>query len=365
MKKDRISILEPSLVGNERSYVNKCFDDNWISSQGKFVSQFEELVVREGIGHALATSNGTVALHLALVALGIGDGDEVIVPNITFGATLNAVMYTGAKPVLVDVNPLDWNICRESLNSAYSAATKAVLPVALFGNPSGMNHVAEWATQNDVYCIIDAAEAVGSTIEGQDIGTYGDAVIYSYFGNKTITTGEGGAVVFKDHMFFEHARVLRDHGMTPGRRYHHEYLGYNYRLTNLQAAVGVAQYERLNEVLLKRQAILTHYKERLSNGDVQFQYVDESSTTSCWVVAIRTAEAVRNKIETALTQDNIEYRRCFEPMNIQPAFKESKCVGTFEKSNKLYNEVLLLPTHLNLQLEDVERVIYAVLKGLK
>jgi perosamine synthetase len=360
----KITVLEPNLSGNERRYVNQCIDDNWISSQGTFVKSFEVSMARQTGRSALSTCNGTVAIHLALTALGVKSKDEVIVPNLTFGATVNAVLHAGAVPVIVDVDVRDWNICRQTLDSALTPATKAIIPVALFGSPSGLAEVVKWAEENGIYCVIDAAEAVGSTINGFDIGGFGDAITYSYFANKTITSGEGGGVVFKEESIFEHAKVLRDHGMKPNKRYHHEYVGFNYRLTNIQAAIGVAQYERLDEILMKKNEILNHYKKHLISEDIKFQYLGADVVSSNWVVAIKVPYRLRIKIEHELRSNNIEFRPCFETMSSQPAFKDARCVGLLENSKRLSKEIIMLPSHFNLKMEDVERVASAVLAGI-
>lgn len=360
-----IKILEPSLNGNEKKYVLKCIEDNWISSQGEFVTQFESVVLRGNVDRrALATSNGTTALHLALVALGVGVGDEVLVPEITFGATLNAVYLTGALPVIVDIDPDDWNISRERLDDAITSKTKAIIPVMLLGNPTGIATVCEWASGRKILTVVDAAEAVGAKINGEDIGGFGDAVIYSYFGNKTITTGEGGAVVFKNEEVSCKARVLRDHGMTPGRRYHHELIGFNYRMTNIQAAIGVAQYEQLDQILEKKSKISSLYQEYLHASNIRFQRCDPSSLSSNWIFGALLPQGSMRSVKISLEAESIEYRPCFEPMSIQPAFKSSKVSGSLDCSRELSENLVLLPSHVNLTDLDVLRVSRAVLRGI-
>lgn len=360
-----INILMPDMTGNERQYLNECIDEGWVSSQGRFVTKFEELVLRDlKEHHCLSTSNGTVALHLALVALGIGAGDEVIVPEITFGATLNAIAYVGATPVIVDIDPADWNMSRARLNLARSERTKAVLPVALFGNPVGMAEVASWAKENNLVTIVDAAEAVGAKVNGVDIGAIGDAVTYSYFGNKTITTGEGGAVVFKDESIAKQARVLRDHGMTPGRRYHHEVIGFNYRMTNIQAALGVAQYERLDQILDKRKKIINSYKQKLQDVPVEFQRVNNCCDSSNWVCSVLLPIERRKAVEEALKMKGIEYRRCFEPMSRQPAFSNKRIASDLKNSNMVYESLLMLPTHSHLTDGQINMVCNTIKSAL-
>jgi perosamine synthetase len=360
-----INILEPCLNGNEKKYIVECIEENWISSQGRFVSAFEEASLRGLDGRvALATCNGTVAIHLALLALDVKPGDEVIVPNITFGATLNAVMYTGAIPVIVDIDEDDWNMSRTNLNDALSDKTVAVIPVALFGNPTGITELADWAYGQGIKTVIDAAEAVGSIVNGCDIGGIGDVVTYSFFGNKTITTGEGGIVIFKDPSIAEKARVLRDHGMTPGRRYHHEVVGFNYRMTNLQAAVGVAQYEKLNEIIEKRTKVVERYRANLDNNSVYFQKVSESAKSSNWICAVLLPKDALLRVATELENNDIGFRRCFEPMAEQPAFSSARVVGELKTSRDIFERLLMLPTHVNLTNDDVDYISACFLRGL-
>ena len=361
----RINILEPHLRGNEKEYVLDCLNSNWISSKGNYVKALEKSVLRgNSQRNSLVTSNGTVAIHLALVAMGIKTGDEVIVPNITFGATINAVMHTGAKPVIVDIDPSDWNMCRDSIRKAVNKRTKAILPVALFGNPSGIKEITEWAIEKGLICIVDAAEAVGARIEEKDIGSYADAVTYSYFGNKTITTGEGGSVIFKSKSIAEKARILRDHGMSPNQRYRHDVIGFNYRMTNLQAAIGVAQYEQLDQIIKFRKELVDRYKDRLSDLDVIFQAEHVSSSSSYWVFAAQFSSKDIKKIESELSKSEIEFRGCFEPMHLQPAFNKAKIIGNQNISMKIYKNILMLPTHNNLTLEDIDYICEKIRKSV-
>ena len=360
-----IKIFEADLTGNEQIYLSECVASGWISSQGRFVAEFEKMVLRDIVDReCLATANGTVALHLALVALGVGPGDEVIVPDITFGATLNAVLYAGAVPVIVDIDPNDWNISREFLDSALTDKTKAILPVALYGNPSGISEIVDWASTRDIFSIVDAAEAVGAKIGGKDIGTFGDAVTYSYFGNKIITTGEGGAVVFKNKEVASLARVLRDHGMTPGRRYHHEVIGFNYRMTNMQAAVGVAQYERLDSILDVREKIIKRYHQNIASLSLVSQAVSESCKSSNWVFAVSVPCERIDSIMMELSNQDIEHRRCFEPMSLQPAFTTAKVSSSLESSQALFNSLLLLPTHSRLSFGEIDHICEVVIEKL-
>jgi len=261
----RLPVAEPTVGERELQYVNECVLTGWISSGGKFVSRFEEMFAAFCASrYAVATSNGTTALHLALLALGIGPGDEVIVPTLTFIATANAVVYTGAVPVFADSEAETWNIAPSAIEAAITARTKAIIPVHLYGHPADMAAILDLAKRHGLAVIEDAAEAHGARYQGKPVGSIGDAGVFSFFGNKIVTTGEGGMLVTDDAEIADRARLLRDHGMRPERRYWHTVLGYNYRLTNLQAAVGVAQMEKIESILKAKRDIAALYRSGLS-----------------------------------------------------------------------------------------------------
>ena len=260
----RISVLKPSLKGNELNYVTECIESSWISSQGKYVTKFEKAFEEAHPGtHAIAVSNGTVALHLGLIALGVKPEDEVIVPNLTFAASANAVINAGAKPVFCEIDRKTWCIQPDELRRLVSPKTKAIMPVHLYGQPCDMDSLKEICAEFDLLMIEDSAEALGSEWKGQKVGTFGDASTFSFFGNKTISTGEGGMILFSDPKVAEKARILRDHGMSKNKRYWHDVVGYNYRLTNIQAAIGVAQMEKFQEILSKKLRIAAFYESAL------------------------------------------------------------------------------------------------------
>lgn len=257
-----IPVANPSLDGNERAYVLDCLESGWISSQGGYLRKFEAALAEFlGVEHALAVSNGTVALHLALVTLGIGPGDEVIVPDLTFAASASAVVHAGATPVLVDVERTSWTLDLDKAASAIGPRTRAIMPVHLYGQPADMDGVKALADRHGLLVIEDAAEALGSTWKGRRVGSIGDASTFSFFANKIVTTGEGGMVVFADSAKAERARRLRDHGMNPAKRYWHDEIGFNYRMTNMQAAIGVAQMERIESFIQGKLALAERYRE--------------------------------------------------------------------------------------------------------
>ncbi len=356
----QISVLEPLLGGNELQYVTECIKTNWISSQGKYVQQFEQEIRQyTGTKYALAVSNGTVALHLALVALGIKEGDEVIVPDITFGATLNAVVLAGAIPVIVDVDKQSWNISLERIKASITPKTKAIMPVHIYGNPCDMRSIMEVANKHKLLVIEDCAEALGSSISGKHVGTFADAGTFSFFGNKIITCGEGGAVIFNDENSYNRAKILRDHGMTPQKRYWHDVAGFNYRLTNLQAAVGCAQFEQLPDFREKRKLLFSWYeKHLLSSNFFDVQSYTAGSQTSYWLFTVLIKEDCfidRDLLIDKLSKKGVDSRPVFYPMSQMPPFKKypNNLNGT---SESISSRGISLPTSVYLTEDDIIKI---------
>jgi perosamine synthetase len=354
----RIPILEPTLSGNELQYVTECIRTNWISSQGAYVRRFEDMfreVVQQP--YALAVSNGTCALHLALDSLGVGPGDEVIVPNLTFAASINAVLYTGATPVLVDIDPQTWTLDIERTRSAIGPSTRAIMPVHLYGHPCRMTDLRALAEAHGLYIVEDCAEALGSLYEGQPVGSFGDAAAYSFFGNKIITTGEGGMIVFRDEASYQRARILRDHGMSRDKRYWHDVVGYNYRLTNLQAAVGVAQMERLDQLVDRRQQIAARYRELLEPMPVlTLQDTAPWAVSSHWLTTVIIAPdsgVDRDELMDRLLLNGIETRPAFYPLHEMPPYRQFGAPDAFPVSTRVAYNGLSLPSSTSLSDDDI------------
>ena len=262
-----IPVAEPDLRGNELKYVTDCVTSEWVSSLGRYVRSFEEEMAsfcqrRYGV----STCNGTVALHLALVTLGIGPGDEVIVPSLTFVATANAVSYTGATPVFADSEPDYWQLDPDGLEALITPRTKAIIPVDLYGHPVDFEAIERVADRHGLHIIEDAAEAHGAYYKDRACGSFGVMSCFSFYGNKVITTGEGGMILMDDAEMYERACFLRDHAMSPTLRYNHPEIGFNYRFTNIQAALGLAQLERIDVFIDAKRRHAAWYAERL--GDV-------------------------------------------------------------------------------------------------
>ena len=357
-----LPIYEPAFNGNELSYVNECVKTGWISSQGKFVKEFEKKFAEFlNVPFALTTSNGTTALHLALTALNIGPGDEVIVPDFTFAASINSIIYTGAKPVLVDVDRYSFNIDTSLLEKKINSRTKAVMPVHLYGNPCDMDEISSLAQKFNLKIVEDAAESFGSEFNGIKTGAIGDIGCFSFFGNKTITTGEGGMVVFKSKELYEKAKILRDHGMLPQKRYWHEYLGFNYRMTNLQAAVGLAQLERANEIIEKKIHIGKMYLKALKDiSGVSLVKENPKSINTYWLFSLVLEKEKgwnKNLLQQKLQDNGIETRNLFYPLHIMPPYKKYlNKEDNFPVSEYLSANGLSLPSSTLIIKDDIEEI---------
>lgn len=365
----RLPITTPSLAGNELKYVADCIETVWISSQGNYIKKFQDAFSSYHLGGiALCTSSGTTALHLALVALGIGPGDEVIIPNITFGASANVVLHTGAQPVFADIDPKTRTIDISKMQEALSPRTKAIMPVHLYGHPCDMDPIMAFARKHNLKVIEDCAEALGAEYKGQKVGLFGDVGCFSFFANKIITTGEGGMVLSNNAELMEKMTLYRDHGMSKQRRYWHLVPGFNYRMTNLQAAIGVAQMERIEHFLKQRDLVVETYNEFLKN--IPGLQPPSSATWARnihWLYSIEVAEdelgLSRDELAVRLEEHGVETRPVFPPLHSQPAYKGQN--GHFPASEHFAANGLSLPTGNTLTQEDTVRVCEAMQIALK
>lgn len=361
----KIQVSQPLLTGNELAYVTECIKENWISSQGTYVREFEKMFAAYcNMPEALAVSNGTVALHLALLALGIGPGDEVIVPDFTFAASINAVLYTGATPVIVDVDDETWTMDPRQVEKAVTSKTKAIMPVHLYGQACRMDELAAIAAKNRLLVVEDCAEAIGTQYKDSPVGGFGDAAAFSFYGNKTITTGEGGMVLFKDYSVAEKARRLRDHGMDKRRRYWHEDVGYNYRMTNIQAAIGVAQMERVEEFVGKKKAIAGSYDNALGNmRGIRIPPRTSWGVNSYWLytIIVDSTEAMeRDEMIAKLLLNGIETRPVFFPLHAMPPYQKHAKGKSFPVTDYLSRNGMSLPSAVSLSSEDVQHVVSSI-----
>lgn len=358
----RAPISAPFLGGNELKYVSDCIARSWISSQGEYIRKFEATFAEyHGVRHALSVANGTCALHLALVAAGVGPGHSVAVPNLTFGASANAVIHAGAKPVFIDVDPVTWNLDSEDLRRKLTPEMKAVMPVHLYGHPCDMEPILELASAHRLTVVEDCAEALGARYRGQLVGTFGQAGCFSFFANKVITTGEGGMVVTNDSDLYKRLVLYRDHGMEPSRRYWHLVPGFNYRMTNLQAAVGLAQMEQIEDFLQRMGTIDRFYREEL--GDFAEMLMPPSQPGCepvCWLFTLLLrgtdhCKLSREDLIRYLASHGIDSRPMFYPLDQQPAY--GSFAGTdCPVSHSISPMGLSLPTSKELS-EDQVRLI--------
>ena len=367
-KTHAIPILEPVLKGNEMRYIQECIETNWISSQGRFVRDFEYLFGElHSNQFAISVSNGTNALHLSLKTLDIGDGDEVIVPNITFAACSNAVIHSGATPVFCEINSQTWCICPFEAEKLITNKTKAIMIVHLYGQVADIDAFKELTKKYGLFLIEDCAEAIGSSYKGKPVGTFGDAATFSFFGNKTISTGEGGMILFKEKNLAEKTRILRDHGMNPEKKYWHELVGYNYRLTNIQAAIGLAQLERFKEIVQKKMMIFQWYKSFLENveGVAQLPIELEISQNSNWLFTLLLDNSIdKNFIMKKLLNNGIESREVFYPLNEMPPYRIYNCSKKLTNSKRISKQGISLPSSVNLNFEDVSFICNTLKKYL-
>jgi perosamine synthetase len=357
-KRVHLPIAEPLLGGNELAYVTDCIVSNWISSSGKYVKMFEENFAKFiGTQYAVATSNGTTALHLAILVSDIGPGDEVIVPSISFIATANAVTYTGATPIFVDIDPQTWTLNPLQLEAAITEKTKAIIPVHLYGHPADMNPILEIAAAHNLTVIEDAAEAHGATYQGRTVGSIGDLAIFSFYGNKIITTGEGGMITTDSKELADKIKVLRDHGMSVTKKYWHPVLGYNYRLTNMQAAVGVAQLEKIDRILEAKLEIARMYNRMLRNiPGIQLPPHEDWAENVYWLYSIVITDEFgisRDSLMEKLTQLGIESRPFFPPMHQQPIYNAGVKLPVSESVSQ---NGLSLPSSAGMSQQMVQRI---------
>lgn len=319
----KIPVYEPVLGNKERENVLKCLDTNWISSRGEFINTFETEFARyTGVKHAITVSNGTVALHLALLALDIGPGDEVIVPTFTYIASVNAITYVGATPVFVDSLPDTWQLDPVDVERKITPRTKAIMPVHLYGQPGDMDTIANIAKHHNLRIVEDAAEAFGSRIDTRHVGHWGDISTYSFFGNKTITTGEGGMVVTSDDHLNARIRKLRGQGLAGTREYWHDVIGYNYRMTNICAAIGAAQLERADELIRKKRDLADRYAQGLLGSGIHVLREQAGTTSSYWMNCIAVSRAEdRDALRGFLSERGIETRPTFYPAHTMPMYQ--------------------------------------------
>lgn len=366
----KIPVANTFLTGNEKKYVDDCMESGWISSAGKYVELFETKFAEFcGVKHAIACCNGTVALHLALIALGVQPGDEVIVPTLTFVATPNAVTYCGARPIFVDSEIETWNLDPQKVEAKITPQTKGIIAVHLYGQPARMTELRELADRHNLFLLEDAAEAHGAVCDGRVIGSLGDAAAFSFYANKIITTGEGGMVVTDDDELADRARLFRGQGMDSNRRYWHPVIGYNYRMMNLPAAIGLAQLEMVDQQLEMRAQIARLYRERLLEiPGIKWQSEQTWGDHVYWMFSIvfdREIWPNRDDVMQALSEQGIETRPIFYPAHSLPPYVNSVNGETFPVAENLSASGISLPTWAGLTEDDINFICCSLRKCLK
>jgi perosamine synthetase len=363
-----IPVASVDLSGNEEAYAVDAIRSTWISSAGAYLQRFErEFAEVCGAGDALGVCNGTAALHLALLGLGVRPGDEVIVPSLTYVATANAVRYVGAEPVFVDVESDTWCLDADALEAAITPRTRGVIAVHLLGHPADMDRINRVADTHGLWVVEDAAEAFGARYKGRPVGSLARLATYSFFGNKTITCGEGGAVTTTDARLATHMRVLRGQGMDPNRRYYFPITGYNFRLTNLAAAILCGQLERRDEIIGRRKDIFSRYNALLGRiPGVVLQPVAPWAELAPWMYSCLIDPAgfgaTRDEAMAFLAERNIETRPMFIPLHRLPPFRrESVQRGEYlPVTDRIAESGVMLPTYNTLSEGDQNRVVQAI-----
>jgi perosamine synthetase len=376
-----IPLAEPEIRGAEWQYIKECLDTGWVSTAGSFVNRFEEqLAAYVGSRHAVATASGTAALHVALLVAGVGPEDEVIMPTLTFVAPANAIRYTGAWPVFIDADPHYWQLDVEKLgaflrreckwvggklyNNASGRRIAAVLPVHILGHPADMDSIIELSRTYNLPVVVDAAESLGAQYKNRYVGSQGDIACFSFNGNKIITTGGGGMIVTDNALWAERVRYLTTQAKDDPVEYIHDDIGYNYRLTNIQAAMGVAQMEQLDSYITTKREIAARYREGLQDiPGLSWAEVAEWATPTHWLSTVLIDAKLyginSRKLMAKLRDVNIQSRPLWRPIYRLRPYKE--CISyQIEVADRLYRDGLSLPSSVGLKLQDQERVIQII-----
>jgi perosamine synthetase len=356
-----IPVYQPSIGKREKEYVIDCLDSTWISSKGKYINMFEDAFAGyTGIQHAASVSNGTVAIHVALDALGIGEGDEVIVPTFTYIASVNAIAYTGATPVFVDSLPNTWQIDPADVQKKITGKTKAIMVVHLYGHPCDMTPLVKIAKDNNLYLVEDCAEAIGARYEGKHVGGFGDIATFSFFGNKTITTGEGGMVMTNNKSLHDKVVHLKGQGLAKDRQYWHDVIGYNYRMTNICAAIGLAQFEQIDQFVNRKLQIADKYRRAFKNSNIEYHEQDENTLHSYWMCSILIKDSSkRDAFRNFLAEKGIETRPLFYPVHTMPIYSHL-AKADYPVANDISARGINLPSYPGLQDEEIDYICKTV-----
>lgn len=379
MAEKKIYLSSPTMHGEEQEFIKEAFDTNWVAPLGPNVNAFEkELADYVGISHASALSAGTAAIHLALKIMGIGEGDVVFVPSLTFSASCNPIVYEKAVPVFIDSERDTWNMDPEALERAFEnyPDAKAVVVVHLYGTPAKLDEIAKICAAHKVPLIEDAAESLGSTYKGKHTGTVGEVGIYSFNGNKIITTSGGGMLVSEDEAVTKKATMLATQARDPARHYQHSQIGYNYRMSNIIAGIGRGQLIHIEEHKALKKAIYKQYQEAFADiPEISLNPLNQEGDANCWLTCMtikRESNVTPDMIMDAFEAENIESRPIWKPMHLQPVFAQYDFVtvkGSMEKGAEddsvaadIFDTGLCLPSDIKNSEEDMKRIIGIVRK---
>ncbi|NTU69705.1 DegT/DnrJ/EryC1/StrS family aminotransferase [bacterium] len=359
-----IPVYKPSIGKKELEYVTDAVKSTWISSRGKYLDRFEKDFAKFcGAKYSVATCNGTVSIHLALEALGIGKGDEVIVPTFTYIASVNSITYTGAKPVFVESDKNNWNIDVNDIEKKITKKTKAIMVVHLYGHPSEMGPILKIAKKHNIYVVEDAAESHGALYKGKKVGAIGDIGSFSFFGNKTITTGEGGMIVTNSKKLADKARHLRGQGVSLKKNYWHDVVGYNYRMTNIAAAIGVAQLERINSIIKRKREIAKLYFQELKDvKELVLQREMPWAKSVFWMVSILAPKGKRDSLMKYLAKNGVDSRPFFYPAHIMPPYKQNK---KYSVAEDIASRGINLPSYPELTDNEIVKIANTIKRFFK
>lgn len=370
----RIYLSSPTMHGDEQKYVQEAFDTNWVAPLGPNVNAFEkEMTEYTGCGHAAALSSGTAAIHLSLRLLGVGRGDVVFVSDLTFSATCNPIVYENATPVFIDAEPDTWNMSPEALKKAFEKypSPKAVICVHLYGTPAKIDEIMVICEEHNVPLIEDAAESLGSTYKGKHTGTFGKYGIYSFNGNKIITTSGGGMLVSEEEEAVKRATFLATQARDPARHYQHSQIGYNYRMSNITAGIGRGQLLHLEEHKARKKAIYEQYKEAFSDiPEITMNPLNPDGDANCWLSCLTIAHnsnITPDMIMDALEEINVESRPIWKPMHLQPVFSECDFIphngNGSSVGEDIFNRGLCLPSDIKNTAEDMNLITSVITKA--
>lgn len=358
-----IPIYKPYLKGNEKKYVNQCIDSTWISSKGKFLELFEKAIIDfTGVKYASSCCNGSVALDLAFKAIGLKKEDEVITASFTYVASTNSILINNGTPVFIDIESESWNIDAKLIEAKINKKTKAILISNIYGFLPEIEKIRKLCDKYKIFLIEDAAESLGANYAGLKSGNIGDISTFSFFGNKTITSGEGGMVMCNDENLYLKIEQLKNQGNNKEIRYYHDILGFNYRMTNIQAAIGLAQTEQLKKILQKKKELFSYYFETL-NKYVEFQRpINEAIEPSYWIVCVLfKTESQKQKIIRAFDKSGIEFRPLFTPVDKFPFYENN---NNLKVSNNIYNRGICLPSFPELSKNELNKICNTIINNL-